>query len=137
MNQPIKLLLVADDNLALLNLSLWLEQFPDLEVHTTSSRTQKLAKQIEQTGAEILLIDANRGTGDELIAHNDFADHDCSVLFLNLGQVANFEVTETGSNNHLIGPGTSMKDLYETIRREATRIRTGGCRARTPIKLAG
>lgn len=119
MNPPTKVFIVDSDRLALVTLSLWLEQHKDFEVVGTALPTSKLEQKIRESQADLVVLSLST-VGIEAVStlrRVKHTHHDLPVIILHQGDAKAIEGALTIESDAQLSPDASLKDLVETMRK--------------------
>ncbi len=119
MNPPTKVFIVDSDRLALVTLSLWLEQHKDFEVVGTALPTSKLEQKLRESQADLVVLSLST-IGIEALStlrrvkqtHNDLP-----VIVLHQGDARSIDGPLGYESDAQLSLEASLKDLLEVMRK--------------------
>jgi DNA-binding NarL/FixJ family response regulator len=139
MNPRTKIFVVEQDCGKLINLMLFLEQFPEFDLVGSSAKACELNWQLQQSNVDIILIDSEAQDADSLATIRTIKAGSSSpaVLVLCGNEQTAAEKILLAEADAFIRRNSAIKDLAEMIRRTYNRRKTAVSAANVPLTKAG
>jgi DNA-binding NarL/FixJ family response regulator len=134
-----KIFVVEQDCGRLINIMLFLEQFPEFDLVGSSAKACELNWQLQQSNADIILIDSEAQDADSLATIRTIKAGLSSpaVLVLCGNEQTAAERILLADADAFIRRNSAIKDLAEMIRRTYNRRKTAVSAANIPLTKAG
>jgi DNA-binding NarL/FixJ family response regulator len=139
MNSRTKIFVVEQDCGKLINIMLFLEQFPEFDLVGSGAKACELNWQLQQSNADLILIDSEAQDADSLATIRTIKSSSGSpaVLVLCGNEQTPAEKILLAESDAFIRRNSAIKDLAEMIRRTHNRRKTAVCAANIPLTKAG
>jgi len=119
MNPPTKVFIVDSDRLALVTLSLWLEQHKDFEVVGTALPTGKLEQKLRESQADLVVLSLSSAGIEALstLRRVKQTNSDLPVIILHQADGKIMDGALGFESEAQLSPDASLKDLLEVMRK--------------------
>ncbi len=139
MHPRTKIFVVEQDCGKLINIMLFLEQFPEFELVGSSARACELNWQLQQANVDVILIDSEAQDAEGLATIRNIraAASAPAVLLLCAGEPTAAEKILQSEADGLMRRNSGIKDLAESIRRVHNKHKAVATVAKLPRTKAG
>jgi DNA-binding NarL/FixJ family response regulator len=139
MNPRTKIFVVEQDCGKLINIMLFLEQFPEFDLVGSGAKACELNWQLQQSNVDVILIDSEAQDADSFATIRTIKASSSSpaVLVLCGNEQTAAEKILLAEADAFIRRNSAIKDLAELIRRTYNRRKTAVCAANVPLTRAG
>ncbi len=119
MNPPTKVFIVDSDRLALVTLSLWLEQHKDFEVVGTALPTSKLEQKLRESQTDMVVLSLSVAGIEALstLRRVKQTQNDLPVIILHQGDAKSIDGPLSYESDAQLSLEASLKDLVEVMRK--------------------
>jgi DNA-binding NarL/FixJ family response regulator len=138
-NARTKIFIAEYDCAKLIQLMLWLEQFPEFEVSGTAKIGCDMLQKIKANQPDVVLIDFNPERIDalQIVRALRYASADAAIIATASAESGLEEGLLNSDADEILNPASSIKDLCESIRKVVNRHRATLAAANVPMTKAG
>ena len=139
MNPRTKIFVVEQDCGKLINIMLYLEQFPEFEMVGSSGRACELNWQLQHANVDVILIDAEAHDADSLATLRAIRASAAApaILVLCGGEPTASEKALLAEADGFMKRNSGIKDLAESIRRTCNRRKAVASASKVMLTKAG